>query len=162
MTTKKTDPRILAGTVIACVGIVVVGACAVFMSDDKWHDVGRFLSSAPGEGTVAGMLIFGVGAWVRARWTPAALVLLAALSATTLSGCTPSQWAAVQDVAKPVGKWGCLIARALCTKADEVACGVIAGVCEGVDALIGEHASTSGGEAVEETEPHTIDGEDEQ
>lgn len=90
----------------------------------------------------------------------AALLLALALGASTLSGCTAAQLRDVVSIAKPIVKWSCGIAGALCGKDDAEACAVLATVCGIADPLLDalpiEPAPTSGGE----DEPHTIDGED--
>lgn len=94
----------------------------------------------------------------------AAIAFLAGCS--LLSGCTAAQQTQaretlhdVLEVAKPVGKWGCLIARTLCTKSDDVACGIIATACEGFDALVASQGGLHEVDAGGEEEPHTIDEE---
>lgn len=91
----------------------------------------------------------------------AAAGLAFAAGCSLLSGCTPSQWSDAAHIAKPVLKWSCALANALCVKgSDDVACGIVAAGCGLAEPLLEAAAAqipTSGGESAE---PHDLSVEE--
>lgn len=151
--------KVIAGAVVACVGLLCLTVAGIFMSADKWHDLGRLLTTPPGTGSALGLALVVLGGMWAARHTPAPALLLAlVLGATTLSGCTGADFAKALDVARPIVKWTCGLSAALCEKGDGAeACAAVAAFC-GVVPPVLDAIPTSGGEA-SETEPRTLDEE---
>lgn len=145
---------------LATVFTVCMTVAAILVPTERWEKLGRFLTDPA---TAVALTALGgvcLTLYMRARSSPAAALLVILVASGSLQGCTPADWQAVGDIAKPVGKWGCLIARSLCSKGDDVACGVILAVCEGFDAITsgGEEEGTGPRDA-EDAEPHDLDAE---
>jgi hypothetical protein len=90
----------------------------------------------------------------------AATMLLVLFLAMSTSGCTPSQWIDAMHVIKPVSKFTCALANALCVKgSDDVACAAIAATCGIVEPLLDAVPTTLPATSGDE-EPHDLSVED--
>lgn len=129
--------------VLAVVCLICATVAGVFVPTERWEKLAHYLADPATLVTFTALGGVGVAMYRRARGLPPAVVLLVALALGT-SGCTQAQFADALAIVKPATKWTCAIANALCVKGnDDVACGVIAGVCGVVEPLLEE---TSGGE----------------
>lgn len=140
--------------VLAVVCLVCATVAAVLVPTERWEKLAHYLADPATLVTFTAIGGVFVALYRRARGLPPALVLLLALGAS-VSGCTDAQWAETLHVVKPIVKWTCGIAGALCGKDDAEACAVLAGVC----GLAGPIVDALPEPAVS-AEPHDLDAEE--
>ena len=135
--TKEQETRIRVLGALAALFMVCATVAGICIDADKWAKFGRWLTD-PATAVAFSALGGGLLAlYLRAKASPAAGLLLALVVAGTLQGCTAAQWQDTLHVLKPLSKWTCSIANALCLKGgDDVACAVIATACGIVEPLL--------------------------
>lgn len=134
---------ILSGLLIIC---ATVAAC--ILPADRWAKLGHFLTdpaTATAVVTLGGAL---VALYLRAKASPAVVLLLALLAAGSLEGCTAAQTRDTLNAVKTAIPWVCGGAKKLCEAlGDAEACAAIAIACDVGETVLGSEEGSSATDA---------------